>query len=71
MLSFQMVNSGRAVQVYCDEKGMRDLIAALEKIKSSGGHAHLCSPSNGGRELDEKTPHGDPAIGEIIATWVG
>lgn len=70
MLSFQIVTPNE-IQIHCDDSGMATLIGALEKIRPDGGHVHLLTPSNGGRELDEQTPWGDPTVGEVIITWVG
>jgi hypothetical protein len=71
MLSFQVVNSGREIQIACDEQGMTTLIGALERIRHTGGHVHLRAPSNGGRELSEKTLWGDDAVGEVVITCNG
>jgi hypothetical protein len=71
MLSFQLANEGREIQIECDEQGMNTLIGALEKIRYKGGHVHLRTPSNGGRELSEKTPWGDDAIGEVVINCNG
>jgi hypothetical protein len=70
MLSFELSNEGRAIQISCDSEGLATLIAALEKVRSSG-HLHLRTPSNGGRELSEKNPWGKDAIGEVIITTGG
>jgi hypothetical protein len=53
MLSFQLTNSGRGIQVCCDSQGAAALLGAIEKIRRTGGHVHLCTPSNGGNELSE------------------
>jgi hypothetical protein len=71
MLSFQIINEGRGIQIGCDEQGMATLIGALEKIRPTGGHVHLRTPSNGGRELSEQTPWGKETVGEVIITWAG
>jgi hypothetical protein len=70
MLSFKLVNEGRAIQVSCDKKGLDTLMKALERVRTSG-HLHLRSPGCGGRELSEKTPWGEDAIGEVIITTGG
>jgi hypothetical protein len=70
MLSFQIKNAGREIQIDCDEQGMATLIGALEKVRF-GDHVHLLAPSNGGRELDEKTLWGRDAVGEVVINWVG
>lgn len=71
MLSFELANEGRAVEISCDEQGMTALIKALERVRAKGDHIHLCTPSNGGRDLSEKNPWGGAAIGEVIINWVG
>lgn len=71
MLSFQITNSGREIQIYCDEEGVAKLIASLEEIRSTGSHIHLCTPSNGGQELSEKTPWGGDAVGEVVISFGG
>jgi hypothetical protein len=71
MLSFTIANEGRAVEISCDEEGMATLIKALENVRADGDHLHLCTPSNGGRDLSETTPWGGEAIGEVIINWVG
>ena len=53
MLSFEIVNEYRGIQVLCDKQGMATLIGALEKIQKAG-HVHLLTPSNGGRDLVKK-----------------
>ncbi len=49
---------------------MAKLIEARERVRADGDYMHLLTPSNGGRELDEKTPRGKEAIGEVILEWV-
>ena len=66
MLSFQITNSGREIQIYCDEAGITILIDSLNRLRSSPGHIHLLTPSNGGRELNEQTPWGDAAVAEVV-----
>ncbi len=69
MVSVELVNEGRGIQIYCDNSGIDSLVAALEKVRSTG-HLHLLTPSNGGRHLSEKTPWGQDTIGEVIITTV-
>lgn len=71
MLSFSVSNLGHEIQIHCDEGGAKILIDALSKIRPTGGHVHLRTPANGGHALDEKTPFGEGAVGEVIITWVG
>lgn len=71
MLSFDIVNEGRGIEISCDERGMTTLIQALERVRADGDHVHLLTRSNGGRELDEKNPWGKETIGEVIINWVG
>jgi hypothetical protein len=70
VLSFELTNEGRAIQISCDRDGMMTLITALEKIRASGDHVHLLTPANGGRELSEKSPFGKDTVGEVILDWI-
>jgi hypothetical protein len=56
MLSFQLANEGRAIEISLDEQGMAALIKALERVRADGDHIHLCTPSNDGHDLSEKNP---------------
>lgn len=70
MLSFEIIESGKAIQICCDAEGLAILkkkIASLEKF----GHVHLRSPRSGGNDLSETTPFGHPAIEEVIITGGG
>lgn len=71
MLSFQLINQGQGIQVNCDEQGMTTLLDALKKVQPTGGHIHLRTPANGGKELDEKTPWGEDTVSEVVITWTG
>jgi hypothetical protein len=72
MLSFQVTNSGKSIQVDCDSEGLEILIAALEEFKTKGlSHVHLRAPSAGGHVLSDKTPWGKEAVGEVIITLGG
>jgi len=71
ILSFEIINSGRSIQIDCDRQGLEILIGALEKLRSTASHIHLRTPSNGGHELSEQTPWGKEAIGEVIITTGG
>jgi hypothetical protein len=70
VLSFQMTNSGKTIQIDCDEQGLRVLLDVLAKVRAHGSHMHLCTPSNGGHELSETTPFGEAAIGEVVVSYV-
>jgi hypothetical protein len=72
MVSFQVINQGKGIQISGDEQGMATLVEALKKIQPTGGHIHLRTPANGGKELDKMTPWGEEdTIGEVIITWSG
>jgi hypothetical protein len=71
MLSFNLAAEGKTVEISCDEEGMAKLIKALERVRADRDHIHIRTPANGGRDLDEKTPWGQEAIGEVILNWVG
>jgi hypothetical protein len=55
MLSFEIVESGNAIQIHADDSGLLILKQALERV-SSVGHIHLLSSANGGNELNDKNP---------------
>jgi hypothetical protein len=65
MLSFEIIESGKAIQIYADDDGLLLLRKALERV-TSAGHLHLRSIANGGKELDDANPWGQAAIGEVI-----
>jgi len=67
MLSFQIVDSGKAIQVFCDDDGLDLLISKLINMKNENmGHMHLRAPSAGGDVINDKTPWGDDAVAEVI-----
>jgi hypothetical protein len=72
MLSFQIIQSGNAaaIQVHIDQQGLATLV---KRIGDAGkfGHVHLCTASNGGSDLNETTPFGEKAVGEVIVDWEG
>jgi hypothetical protein len=70
VLSFQLTESEQAIQIDCDEKGMKILLDALARARAAGAHVHLCAPSIGGHELNQTTPFGERAIGEVIISYV-
>ncbi len=67
MLSFEVIESGKAIQICADDEGLSLLRKALEQVTSSG-HLHLRSVANGGNELSDANPWGRAAIGEVIIT---
>jgi hypothetical protein len=71
MLSFQIINAGRSIQITCDSAGASSLIETLKHLQLEGGHVHFLSNSNGGKELDERTSSGEDAIGEVVITIRG
>jgi hypothetical protein len=70
MLSFEITESGRVIQIHIDRDGLSVLQKALNNLMASG-HVHLRSAPNGGRELNELTPWGTPAVQEVIITTGG
>ena len=69
MLSFEVAESGKAIQIFMGDEGLSLLRKALEQV-TSAGHVHLLTKANGGRELNEVDPFGKPAIGEVIINVV-
>ena len=70
MLSFEIMNDGKAIQICCDGEGLETLIQALARVRQLG-HLHLRAPSAGGRALNDQTPFGDRAIAEVTITTGG
>ena len=69
MLSFQITDSGKSIQIDCDDDGLERLISALDNMKGEkGGHVHLRALSAGGNTLSDSTPWGADAVGEVIIT---
>jgi hypothetical protein len=71
MLSFSLTNENQSIQITCDDAGLSQLIEVLTRLRGTGGHTHLRSPSCGGNVLSDVTPFGEPAIGEVIVTHGG
>jgi hypothetical protein len=70
MLSFSTKNSGREIQIYCDDAGIAKLMDVLRKLPVSG-HIHLRAPLAGGNELSSKSPFGEEGAVEVIITHGG
>ncbi|WP_442755790.1 hypothetical protein ACNHKD_03785 [Methylocystis sp. JAN1] len=64
MLSFECEED--TIKIALDSIGLEQFITILRQLEKRRGHMHLLTPSNGGHELDEKTPWGNKAIGEVI-----
>ncbi|WP_284268567.1 hypothetical protein [Bradyrhizobium iriomotense] len=71
MLSFQIKNENRTIEISCDNAGISQLVEVLTRLRGSGNHVHLLTPSCGGSQLSEKTPYGENAIGEVIISHGG
>ena len=70
MLSFQIIGSGRKINVDCDAKGMAILIGALAKLVGErASHLHLWTSAASGGVLSEKTPWGEEAVREVIINY--
>ena len=70
MLSFEIINSGTAIQIHCDAEGMSVLFGALAKLVGEhASHCHLWAPSHGGSQLSDTTPWGKPAVNEVIIDY--
>jgi hypothetical protein len=69
MLSFQITDSGKVIQAFCDDEGLELLISKLSSMKENNvGHIHLRAPSAGGNVLNDKTPWEEDAVTEVIIT---
>ncbi len=70
MLSFEVIKSGKAIQVTCDAEGLSKLIGSLaELIGQRADHLHLRTPEAGGNELNKTTPFGGEGVGEVIISY--
>ncbi|HET7680149.1 MAG TPA: hypothetical protein VFK79_08475 [Xanthobacteraceae bacterium] len=70
MLSFQIIDSGRKINVDCDAKGMAILLGALAKLVGErASHVHLWTASASGGVLSDKTPWGEDAVLEVIINY--
>jgi hypothetical protein len=67
MLSFEVIEQGSVIQIYCDQEGLQILKNRLEDAARLG-HVHIRSLRSGGNDLNLETPWGKPAIGEVIIT---
>jgi hypothetical protein len=66
MLSFEITQSGKSIQIFCDREGLLILRRSLDTLERLG-HMHLRSPD----DLASTSPFGDPAIQEVIFTTGG
>jgi hypothetical protein len=69
MLSFQVIQSGNAIQMHCDSAGVATLLEKLASLLRHPGHAHLCGPSAGGNDLSETSPFGERAVWEVVIDY--
>ena len=71
MLSFQLIDAGRSIMVYCDSSGLNQLIGTLTNLRESPdiGHVHMRSPSAGGEMLNDQNPWGKSAISEVVISF--
>jgi len=67
MLSFEIIKDGNAIQIDCDQEGLKTLINILEKLKDNATHVHM----RRGRELSEHNPWGREGVSEVIITTGG
>lgn len=66
-LSFAIKRSGRTLAIYFDQAGIDRLVEGMREAMTKG-HIHFWSPANGGKDLDDETPWGGAAVGEVILT---
>ena len=70
MLSFELTEDGKAIQIHCDSQGIGILLEKLsEQVRERGGHTHLRGPSAGGKDLNEISPFGVKAFSEVIIDY--
>jgi hypothetical protein len=74
MLAFAWNETMQAVDITCDDAGIELLVSKLQSLRGSYSHVHLRAGSAvEGRppDLSPETPHGNPAITEVIITHGG
>jgi hypothetical protein len=69
MLSLEVLQDGKTIQIYCDQKGMSSLLEKLAHLVRDAGHTHMRGPSAGGIDLDETTPFGETAVREVVIDY--
>ena len=70
MLSFEVLDGGQKIQIFCNQDGMARLLENLASLVRHGGHTHLWGPAAGGDALSDVTPFGDPAVAEVVIDFV-
>jgi hypothetical protein len=58
MITVELNEKLNAIELHLDQAGFEDLIARLQSLKAYDSHAHLMTPSWGGKELAEDA-HGE------------
>ncbi len=70
MLSFQIVESGRTINIFCDAKGVAVLLRTLAQlVEERATHVHLWTETATGGQLSEKTPFGEQAVKEVVIDY--
>lgn len=69
-ISFEIISSGNAIQICCDEEGIAALIKQFQLAQESG-HLHIRDTSAKYGILSTKTPWDKPAVSEVIITTGG
>lgn len=69
-LSFEIVNSGAAIQIYCDQAGLEKLLDTIKLAKQTG-HTHIRASADKNSILSLKTPWDKDAVAEVIITTGG
>jgi len=58
ILTFELVQTGDALDIHANKKGLAELIRVCQRLYEHGGHEHMMTPSWGGTELTEQ-PQGE------------
>lgn len=53
MLTVELGDESRVVEIHCDRDGLETLIRHLKSLRRAGEHVHLKTPSWAGAELTE------------------
>ena len=53
LLVFEISQDGNELEIHCNETGIQDFTAIVQRVLASRDHEHLMAPAWGGHELSE------------------
>lgn len=72
MLTFEIDNNGKSIEVHGNEEGLRFLIVTKQKLVSMDkqDHLHLMTPSWGGNELTDDMQGKDNELVDMVKVFL-